>query len=277
MADPRDFALAHLTLMRPPEEMIGIAAAAGFKSVGVRICPRRPGEDYFVNLIGDTREATRLRRLAEDLGVGLSSVSAYQICPEIEPDTVLAAVEITAALGCRCIVVNSFEPDIARFEELLSVYAAAASVHGIRLALEFTPYSTVPTLQSALESMARIGADNLGLLIDALHVQRSNGTVGQLALLDPDAVALAQICDAPLRSPSSAPDRLMWEARHARLPLGEGELDLLAFLAALPKGIEIEYEVAGLPGATPLDAAMSARRNLRAFGDTLAFAPDCER
>lgn len=263
------YTLAHLTLMRPPQDMIEAAAGAGFQSVGVRICPRRPGDSYFVDLMGDTREATRLRNLAVTRGVTVSNVSAYQVYPDVTIDQMLPAVEVTAALGCRCIVVNNFDPDLARFGDLLGAYAQAAGRHGIGLALEFMPYSAVPTLKSALDVISAVGVDNVGVLVDALHLARSGGTIAEVNQLQAGAIAFAQICDAPASPPSTDREALMLEARNSRLPLGKGQLDLTGFMAGLPQGIEVEYEVAGLPGDTPLAVAQAARADLTSFLDTL--------
>lgn len=263
------YTLAHLTLMRPPQDMIEAAAGAGFESVGVRICPRRPGDSYFVDLLGDLREATRLRNLAAERGVSISNVSAYQIYPDVTIEQVLPAVEVTAALGCPCIVINNFDPDLERFKSLLAAYAKAASRHGIGLALEFMPYSAIPDVRTALSVIAQTGASNVGVLVDALHLARSGGSADDIGRMAPGTIAFAQICDAPAQPPSSEREALMLEARHARLPLGKGQLDLAALMAALPAGTEIEYEVAGLPGETPLHVASAAHRDLTAFLQSL--------
>jgi sugar phosphate isomerase/epimerase len=263
------YTLAHLTLMRPPQDMIEAAAGAGFSSVGIRICPRRPGDSYFVDLMGDLREAKRLRDLAARLGVSISNVSAYQIYPDVTIDQMLPAVEATAALGCQCIVVNNFDPDLDRFKGILDAYARAAARHGIRLALEFMPYSAIPSIQSARDVIGAVGASNVAVLVDALHLARSDGTAEEVRQMAPGSIAFAQVCDAPARPPSTDREALMLEARNSRLPLGQGELNLAAFMAALPAGTEVEYEVAGLPGATPLDVARAAKRNLADFLQTL--------
>lgn len=64
----------------------------------------------------------------------------------------------------------------------------------------------------------------------------------------------------------------MTEARTARLGPGEGELDLYGFLDALPRDVEIEYEVPhpadqNLP---PLEKAQRAYATFRSYLDGYA-------
>ncbi len=253
--------LAHLTLMQPPRVMIESAAGAGFDAAGVRICPRRPGDDYFVNLLGDRQEARNLRSLAADRGIGVSNVSAYQVYPDVTLDHLLPGVEITAELGCDCIVVNCFDGNQTRFDHLLAAYAEHAAQHGIRLALEFMPYSEIKSLNAALATISRVDARNVRLLLDALHLDRSGGTAENVSQLCEAHIAFAQVCDAQKLPADSSDKGLMWEARKARLPLGQGALNIKKFVSALPRDVEIEYEVAGLPGETPMDVAKLAKRN----------------
>lgn len=256
--------LAHLTLMQPPLVMVEAAAAGGFESVGIRICPRRPGDSYFVNLLETPSDAEVVRQRAADLGISLSNVSAYQFYAEVEIEQLLPAVEVSAALGCRMIVANGFDTNLGRFQDRLGRYAEAAATHGITIALEPMPYSAVRNLAAGLDVIRKVGVPNLGLLLDILHLERSGGTSDDLLGLDPAHVAFAQLCDAAKATGHSNAE-LMHEARTARLPLGQGQLDLDDFMAALPEGVELEYEVAGLPGATPAEVALAARADLNAF------------
>jgi sugar phosphate isomerase/epimerase len=259
--------LAHLTASASPIETIEAAAGAGFDAVGIRVCPRRPGDSYVGTVLGDAAAVRRLRGVLGTTRIPLSNVSAYQFYPEVGWEDVAPVVELTAELGGEMIVANGFDPDLGRFADLLSRYAEAAAQAGIRVALEFMPYSAVRTVAEAKALVNRCAAPNLGVLVDALHLDRSGGTPSDIALLQPKEIAFAQLCDARrLRTPISNAE-LMQEARTSRLPLGEGELPLSEFMDALPPDLELEYEVAraDLVDAPVLERARAAKADADRF------------
>jgi sugar phosphate isomerase/epimerase len=259
--------LAHLTLTAPPLAMISAAVEGGFDSVGIRICPRRPTDEYFVNLLGRTAELREVRNAASDRGVRLSNVSAYQFYPEVDWPMLEPIVDAAAELGSKIIVANGFDPDRVRFQERFEAYCEKAHKAGIVIALEFMPYSHVPTLSDALSLIRGVRTGNAGLLVDALHLDRSGGTPADLRRLRPGEIVFAQLCDAPRLVAPVSRESLLAEARTSRLPLGAGDLPLEAFIEALPGDVELEYEVITKPnpGEGLGGPARRARRDLEAF------------
>jgi len=260
--------LAHLVLGTSAEETVDAAAAAGFGAVGIRICARRPGAPYSAKpLVGDPAAAKALRQRAADRGIRLSNVSAYQFYPDVTWEQVAPVIEATHALGAPTIVANGFDPDLARFSATFARYCEAASAAGIRVALEFLPYSGVRNLDAAMQVIARSGADNAGVLLDALHLERSGGTPRDIAGVPPEQIVFAQLCDAKRMAGPQSDEALLKEARTARLPAGEGELPLFDFLDALPARLEIEYEVArsDLADRTPMEKARAAAADALRF------------
>jgi sugar phosphate isomerase/epimerase len=259
--------LAHLTLTAPPLSMISAAAEGGFDSVGVRICPRRPGDDYFVNLIGRSNDLKEVRRVAADRGIRLSNVSAYQFYPEVEWSVLEPIVDAAHELGSKIIVANCFDPDRTRFENRFQRYCEKAAEAGIKIALEFMPYSSVTTLDDAISVINAVPTGNAGLLVDALHLDRSGGKPADLNRLEPRQVVFAQLCDAARLNGPMSRDDLLKEARFSRLPLGAGELPLVAFMRSLPVDVEVEYEVVTRrePQEPLASVAQRARSDLEAF------------
>jgi sugar phosphate isomerase/epimerase len=259
--------LAHLTISATPMETIDAAAVAGFDAVGLRICPRRPGDPFPVDVVGVTSAARQLRARANDVGVRLSNVSAYQFYPDVEWRHVAPVIDTTAELGIPVVVANGFDGDLSRFADLFARYCDAAAAAGIRVALEFLPYSAVRTLDQAVAIVRRSGAANAGILLDALHLDRSGAGPSAIKTIDAGRIVFAQLCDAKKCASPKNDDELLKEARSARLPAGEGELPLYEFLDALPEGLEIEYEVARLDmaGSTPAQKALQARADAERF------------
>lgn len=252
--------LAHLTLGAPPADTIDAASGAGFGAVGIRICARRPGEPFATPIVGVPGQAAALRRRAVDRGVRLSNVSAYQFYPEVDVAQMLPVIDALAEMEVPVVVANGFDPDLARFRDRLAQYCERAAAVGVRVALEFLPYSAVRTLDDALALVRDSGAPNAGLLLDALHLQRAGHSPASLRGLPSARVIFAQLCDAPATPAAADDESLLNEARHARLPAGTGGLPLHDFLDALPAGCEIEYEVAraDLRDRSPLDKARAA-------------------
>lgn len=260
--------IAHLTLGTTPARIIAAAAGAGFDAAGIRICGRFVGDTSFQDIIGDTAEIRRLRRLCVDGGIAISNISAFQFYPGLTREHLAAVVDTAAALEADTLVVNCFMQDRAQALETFAMYDALAQAANMRIALEFLPYSAIRTLQDARAFIADSGAVTARLLIDALHLERSGGTVADIRALPRRELGFWQICDAKRRPEGPLADEvLMQEARTARLPIGCGDLPLAELLAALPDDLEIEYEVADasirhLPEA---DRAKAAMADLRAF------------
>jgi sugar phosphate isomerase/epimerase len=236
--------LAHLSLGASPEQNITAAAQAGFDGVGIRICGRFLGDDSFKDIIGDAAETASLRALAANLGIAISNISAFQFYPGLTRDHLAAVVDTVVGLGSDTLVVNCFITDRPAAIDLFAAYDELAHDAGLRLALEYLPYSTVRDLGDARTFIREARASTAGLLIDALHLDRSGGTVEELRALPKHEIAFFQLCDAIKRASPATNEELMQEARTARLKLGEGELPLADMMAALPAGLEVEYEVA---------------------------------
>jgi len=259
--------LAHLTISATPLETIDAAATAGFGAVGLRICARRPGDAYAAQVLGDAQAARALKARAADRGVRLSNVSGYQFYPDVTLEQVAPVVEASAEMGAPVIVANGFDPDEQRFTELFARYCELAGQHGIRIALEFLPYSAVRNLDAALRIVATSGASNAGVLPDALHLARSGGTPDDLRALPASRIVFAQLCDAPVWRGPKTDESLQREARGARLPAGTGALPLFDFLDALPVECEIEYEVSrgDMMARSPADKACAAADDVERF------------
>ena len=257
------FTLGYLTLNAPPATVIDAAGEAGFASVGIRITGRRIADPY-PEIVRNANAIRDLRRRIEDHGLRLSNVTAYHLFPDVDLDRMKAVVDATAELGAPILLAHSYVPVARPMLDLFSAYAEHAANAGIRIACEFMRYTQVPTLQAATRWLDLAGAPNAGYLIDPLHLDRSGGTAADIARIDPGRIVFVQICDAKKRSDKPTDEQLIEEARNERLAPGDGDLPLYAFLDALPRDVEIEYEVPR-PADAGLPAAEVARRAARDF------------
>lgn len=260
------FTLGYLTLNAPPATVIDAAAATDFRSVGIRITGRRVAEPY-TPVLGRPEVIRDLRHRLADAGLKLSNVTAYHLFPDVTLDHMKAVVDATAELGASILLAHSYVPVEGPMLDLFRAYAAHAERAGIRIACEFMRYSEVPTLEATTRWLELAGAPNAGYLIDPLHLDRSGGRAEDIARIDASRIVFVQICDAKHRQGTPTRDELREEARNERLAPGDGDLPLYAFLDALPREIEIEYEVprpadAGLP---PAEVAMRASHDFHRF------------
>jgi len=257
----------------PPLEVIDAAAAAGFRSAGLRISGRRI-EDPCVPVIGNDRAIAELRERAQARGVRLSSITGYGFFPDVPYDAQVRVLDATARLGADLVILNVYYEDHAAFAEELARLCEAAAAHGIRVGVEFMPFSGLRTLPEARRAVERSGATNAGYIIDALHLMRSGGTPQDVASLDPARIFLGQLCDADARRERPSDDELRAEARAHRLYPGEGDAPLHALLDALPADLELEIEVprSDQEGWPLAERARKAGSTFRAYLDTYAAA-----
>lgn len=259
--------MAHLTLGwlsligASPSEVIDAASTAGFRSVSIRITGRKAA-DAFPEIVGNPTAMRDLKRRLDGNGLRLSNTSTYHVSPDVTLDMLRPVIDATVELGSDLIVIACTDADHRRWLDFTSRYCELAAEAGVRLALEFVPFSEVKTIGRAAELIEASGAPNLGMLVDSLHLSRSGGAPADIARVDPARIFFAQICDALAERPSD--EQLAQEARTGRLLPGDGSLPLYDFLDALPPGIEIECET---PVAAYADR--SAAEQARTIGESV--------
>ena len=140
---------------------------------------------------------------------------------------------------------------------------------GVKAAIEFMPWTSIPDLDTAGEIVRRAGRENAGIHLDTWHYFRGPSCLGQLERVDPASILSVALNDAgpPLD------DMVLDTTRHRLLP-GEGTFDLEGFLADLAAtgarplmGVEILSD-----RQTALHPARAARESFDAATEVLARA-----
>jgi len=265
----RPISLAHLTVLdTTPPELVTVAAAAGFRTIGIRLTATPSvGVPPYDMLHGGPLLRETLARMA-DTGVSVLDTEFLRFEPDQPVGVPEGFLEVSARLGARYVLVMSAEPGEARTLERFAELCDQAAAYGLQVGLEFAIYTGVRTLAHAAEMIARSKRTNASILIDALHFSRSGGLPAHVAQVDPALLRYAQICDAgpDMPRPDDTPS-LIREARTGRLLPGEGVLPLHELVAALPPGLPLAIEApdrttAGLPA---LERASRAYRALTAL------------
>jgi sugar phosphate isomerase/epimerase len=250
-ADTIPLSLAHLSeLDVPPLELVELAARAGFASIGLRTSPASPGGVEYP-LRTPAVQAEMRRRLAAN-GVSVLEVEMVPLSEATRVADYRSMLEAGAAIGASRLTVGGDSVDFSAVAEKLAEMCELARPYGIAVDLEFMPFRPVRSLADAVDVLRRARHPNAHILIDALHVFRSNSALEQFANIDPAMIGPFQICDAPATPP--APERLVMEARTRRLLPGHGELALSKLIDALPPGTRFSVEVPLASQRPALDA-----------------------
>jgi sugar phosphate isomerase/epimerase len=231
MMESRPWTLMAASLPRTPlRDLIPCAARAGFTGLSLwpnmwRHAQRKDGLS-----LGD------LRVLLEEHGITITdveSVDDWRPASGAFPTTGRAeAFEVALSLGARTIATAHAvdgDLDIDRDATAFAQLCDDAAHHGLRVALEFVPFTAVPDLDTALELLHRADRPNAGLVIDLWHLARSGAAPSVLAEVPPGLIYTVQLADGP-----AAPlDDLVEDAVVCRQPPGHGELPLAEGVATL--------------------------------------------
>ncbi|HEV2510726.1 sugar phosphate isomerase/epimerase family protein [Bosea sp. (in: a-proteobacteria)] len=262
--------LAYLTVFGcPPVEHVQAAAAAGYDAAGLRLIAPH-GLELAHPIVGDKALIRQIRSVAADLGVSFLDGEVFTLLPQTNVEAWLPVIETAAEFGMPLMQIASEDPEQARAADNLGRIADVASGHGIKIAIEFMRWRSAATIEGAAELARASGRDNVGILLDTLHLSRSGGSPASVAALD-DLVLYLQLCDAPAAQPASNADTIA-EARGARLLPGEGDLWLKELMAELPRDIWISVETPheSVAGLSFIDKAKRGMQATRAFLDSLA-------
>ena len=152
----RPISLAHLTVLdTTPPELVTVAAAAGFRTIGIRLTatPSVGVPPYDMLREGPLLRET-LSRMA-DTGVSVFDTEFLRFEPEHPVAIPEGFLEISARLGARNVLVMSAEPDETRTVERFSELCDRAAAYGLQVCLEFAVYTGVRTLAHAAHVVAR--------------------------------------------------------------------------------------------------------------------------
>jgi sugar phosphate isomerase/epimerase len=265
------FSLAALTVLElAPPALVDIAAACGYQHVGIRLLPATAGGPAYPLMDDELGLKETLARL-DATGVTVADLEIVAFRPETDIASFAAFLETGERLGARNILVAGYDPDLNRFADRFAGFCQAAARHGLTADLEFMPWTCVPNLATASQVVAQAGQPNGGILVDALHFDRSNSSTAELARVPVGRLHYWQICDAPAERPTTT-DALIHAARYERMFPGEGGIDLKSLTRAMPADIVVSIEVPTVELAKTVDARTRAQRAIDAARKVIAAA-----
>lgn len=216
--------------------LTGLDAAAEAEFAGISLW-----QLHWMLALGDGLAEQRARDAIAERGLSVGMVEA--IMPWAAPDDAQAiewavgAFELAASFGTENVLAVCIDDSMesqaegtARYKEVCRV----AQDFGVNVPIEFLPWSSIPSLETAWQIVETAGQENGGILIDTWHWQRQPGGPNHelLKQLPGEFFRVVQLCDAA-HEPQGEP---MHECMTARLLPGEGAVDfppLMADLAAI--------------------------------------------
>jgi sugar phosphate isomerase/epimerase len=249
-------------------DFVNLAADLGCRYISIALSPITANPHGYP--AWSLRDDPRLRRdmiaAMRDRGVSISTGEGFFGRPDQPAAAAAGDMDLMCELGARRITVLSIDRDRNRAFDQCAGYAEMASARGLETNVEFVPDLPIGDLPTAVEFVRYTGDPNVRLVIDVMHLCRSGAGADEIRALDPALIGAIQICDVPLKSAYASYGE---EARHHRLPPGQGELPLLDLLVALPAGPIVGIEVpmlelaqAGVGPFDRLSVCVEAARDL---------------
>lgn len=265
------FSLAFLTVGNiSPVEAVHIAARQGYQSVGLRMLPAAPSEPAYPLLTDDTVLRETQKALAET-GITVGDVEIVRLKEHTNINDFEPFIMRAAALGAKHVLVAADDFERQRLTENFGLFCQLAAQASLTADLEFMPWTAIKSIAEAREVVEGAGQGNGGILIDALHFDRSSSSLADIRALPPAMLHYVQLCDGPVPYGHSDAE-LIAIARGARLMPGHGGIDLVAFMDAIPDGTPVSLEVANLDIQTDAGAEACAHQSIAAAKEILVKA-----
>ena len=273
MYQQHKLSLAFLTVQGcPPVDHVKIAAAAGYDAAGLRLIAPH-GLELAHPIVGNPALLREIKAAAADLGVSFLDGEVFTLLPDTDIRSWLPVIETADELGMPLMQITCEDPELSRAADNLGRIADRAALLNIDMAIEFMRWRAAATIEDAARLAKASGRNNVGILLDALHLSRSGGSPAAVAATPKELMLYLQLCDATAIQPTDDAGRIA-EARSARMMPGEGALWLRELMAVLAPDVAISVETPHV-GDTELSYLVRAQRGMtatRAFLDALKAA-----
>ena len=227
-----ELVLSHFSLARdhPIADRVRLAGAAGFDGIGLFV-------DHYARLERDSSAPAGLRDLLDAHGVALREIEVIPGLGASGPGGAAAAereavaFRMADAFGCRYLqVIGPAGDDHAAAVTAFGDLCDRAADHGLVVGLEFLPFTDITNVHDARRIVEAADRPNGGIAVDVWHHERGANDLAAIAQLPGEMITGIQLSDGP-RRPDSADYYI--DCLTNRLPPGDGEFDLVAFMAAV--------------------------------------------
>jgi sugar phosphate isomerase/epimerase len=212
------------------ERVVHASAAAGFTSFSLW--------SFWATSYG----TERARVLLDSVGIRVRAVEAvtqWAGGPSEALDAEITATsEVATVLGADTVLACTLEPSLTSLDEATAGFRSLcgqAATSGLRVCIEFFPWSGMPDLATAWRVVEGSGAANGGIVIDMMHWQHQDGgpNFDLLEQIPGEHIHYVQACDTVPPRPASG-DYMQQAMGNRRLP-GDGDVDIARLLATLDR------------------------------------------
>ena len=237
-----DYSLAHLTVLSlTPPQVVDVAARAGYRYVGLRLTRVTPTEPLY-DLAHDRALMKQTKARLAATGVELLDIELFRMDPSLDAESFIPVLEATAELGAKHIIAQLPDPNRKRATERFAKLCDFAKPLGIFVSLEFPHWTETGNLATAAKVVRAVERSNAGILVDMLHMGRSNSSLEDLAKMPREWFRFAHVCDAAKEVPPTM-EGIIRTARDERQFPGEGGIDVRGILACMPQDIPYALEI----------------------------------
>jgi sugar phosphate isomerase/epimerase len=223
-------------------QSIKIAADTCYNAIGLRLLPAAAsGEDDYP-ILTDNQLLKDARSLLKDTNLSVADIEIVRLKADTDVKNFTGFFERGAELGAKHVLVAGDDRDISRLTDSYAKLCALAQQYDLTCDLEFMPWTAVPDLIAARDIVLSAGAENGGVLIDALHFDRSKSKIEDIATIPLKHIHYVQLCDG-LADYDSSDEGLIDVARNSRLFPGEGAIDIGGIIRSLPNNVPLSIEV----------------------------------
>ena len=250
------------------------ASAVGFSAVGMHL-------GAWVQLTKDPDRIDELEHALAECNMALANIETLRgwASPSTPSEKCLMQEsmvwEITNRFQCRYVqVIGDY---LGTIEEAANGFASLcdrASEHGLLVGLEPVPEMTnIDNFAIAIEIIERADKENGGICFDSWHLTRSTNDIQDIKRIPQDKIFATQWNDGPLKKQHTD---YYTDTLSTRVPPGEGEFELIAFIKALhevgceaPIGLEVpSTDLWAIPIEEAAEIVIQAMKNLLSLTKT---------
>jgi sugar phosphate isomerase/epimerase len=254
-------------------ETVAVAAVAGCRHVGLRLLGGQPGGGETA-LLSDPALRRKMRAAMSAHSVSALDANTVRLVPATDIAAYAPFFDAASELGARHVLTTVDDPEPDRLADNLIRLCEMATEHALTIDFEFVPWLHLSNIEASARLIRQCKHPALGISVDALHFFRSHGSPEQIIQMPREWFRYAQLCDAASAAPPPSREAFINEATQERLPPGEGVIDLVGLLRALPSGIPLALEIpqVSLSHSQPAhirvkQAVAATRRILRAAAE----------
>jgi len=236
------FVLAPTTLPEvSPLAYVDAAIHAGYDAVGLRL-HKSPGLPFHP-VVGNAPLIAEIKAMLKANGMPVFDVFSCYLEPATKMSDFTASLALGAELGGKYIMVMGNDTDYARMRDNFGRFCDEAARFNLTPTIEFVPTRPLCTMAMAVKMIKESGRDTGTICLDPMHFMRAGGTGAEIKSYGAKYFPYTQINDGVLFPGEPNPVDFGKMRQGQRKMLGEGDVPLYDYLAALPDGLPLSVEI----------------------------------